>query len=126
MNIIKRVLAMEPVAVQAVARSLFVFLGIVGLSVPENVSSAVLAAIVAAYAVVEAATTLWARSQVRPEATVDRYKTEDGLTVAGPASDLPTGMVIHHSAVALTEPAVRDSVEINSGSTPTNPWTNPW
>lgn len=107
MKTIKRILSLEPVAVQGVVRALFVLLGIVGLSVPEHVSTAVLSAIVAAYAVVEAATTLWARSQVTPAAKVVQSVDPDGQTVAGPASPLPTGQVIGRHAEILTEPEIR-------------------
>jgi len=107
MSTIKRILSLEPLAVQGVVRTLFVFLGIVGLSVPENISAAVLSAIVAAYAVVEAATTLWARSQVTPDFKVVQSVDADGVTVAGPASPLPDGTVIGRHAEILTEPEVR-------------------
>lgn len=89
--VIGRLLAMEPVAVQGVVRLAFVLLATVGVTVSDEVSGQVLAFIAAAYALVEAASTLWARSKVRPDATVVAVVDEDGATVAGPASPLPDG-----------------------------------
>lgn len=68
MHVIRRILALEPVAVQGVIRLLFVLLATAGLVIPEDVSGQILAGVAAAYALVEAATTLWARSKVTPTA----------------------------------------------------------
>ena len=86
-----RILAMEPVAVQGVVRLAFVLLATLGVTVSDEVSGQVLAAIAAAYALLEAATTLWARSKATPDAKVVAVVEPDGTTVAGPASPLPDG-----------------------------------
>ncbi|MEV7973315.1 hypothetical protein [Cellulomonas sp. NPDC089187] len=63
---LRRVLALEPVAVQAVLRAVFVLAAAVGLTVSQEVQSRMLAVVAAVYALVEAATTAWARSRVSP------------------------------------------------------------
>lgn len=82
---------MEPVAVQGVVRLAFVLLATLGVTVSDEVSGQVLAAIAAAYALLEAATTLWARSKATPDAKVVAVVEPNGTTVAGPASPLPDG-----------------------------------
>lgn len=111
---IRRVLAMEPVAVQGVVRLAFVLLAAVGVTVSDELSGQVLAAIAAAYALIEAATTLWARSKVRPDATVVAVVEPDGTTVAGPASPLPDGTIVNPG---LTE-ADKDSLTLAALSLP--------
>lgn len=91
MTILKRLLALEPVAVQGVVRLAFVLLASLGVTISDATSGQVLAAIAAAYALVEAATTLWARSKSTPTVLVDQVKTPDGAVVAGPASWRATG-----------------------------------
>ena len=71
MTIIRRILALEPVAVATVVRSFFLLLAAAGLTVPEDIATAVLATIAAAYALVEVATTAWARSKVTPTAKTE-------------------------------------------------------
>lgn len=94
MQIIRRLLAMEPVAVQGVVRLAFVLLATVGVTVSDEISGQVLAAIAAAYALLEAVTTLWARSKATPDAKVVAVVEPDGTTVAGPASPLPDGTLV--------------------------------
>lgn len=69
MNVIKRILALEPVAVQGVLRLLFVLLATVGVTVSDEISGQALAFVAAAYALVEAVTTAWTRSKVSPTKT---------------------------------------------------------
>lgn len=88
---LRRLLAMEPVAVQGVVRLAFVLLATLGVTVSDEVSGQVLAAIAAVYALLDAATTLWARSKATPDAKVVAVVEPDGTTVAGPASPLPDG-----------------------------------
>lgn len=94
---LQRLLAMEPVAVQGVVRLAFVLLATVGVTVSDEITGQVLAAIAAAYALLEAVTTLWARSKSRaaatstPNSSVVAVIEPDGTTVAGPASPLPDG-----------------------------------
>lgn len=52
MSVIKRILALEPVAVQGVVRLLFVLLATVGVTVSDEVSGQALAFVAAAYALV--------------------------------------------------------------------------
>lgn len=62
----RRLLDLEPVAVQGVARAVFVLAAAVGIGISDHVQGQVLAAIAAIYALVEAVTTAWARSKVTP------------------------------------------------------------
>lgn len=95
MSVIKRILALEPVAVQGVVRLLFVLLATVGVTVSDEVSGQALAFIAAAYALLEAVTTLWARSKATPTVTVVEKIDSAGDKVAGPANEtLPEGTVI--------------------------------
>lgn len=68
MTVIRRILTLEPVAVATVVRSFFLLLAAAGLTVPEDVTAAVLGTIAAAYVLVEVATSAWARSKVTPTA----------------------------------------------------------
>lgn len=68
MGIIRKVLDLEPVAVQGIARAVFVLAAALGLGIAEDVQGQVLAIIAAAYALVETVTTVWARSKVTPVA----------------------------------------------------------
>lgn len=95
MTVLRRLLAMEPVAVQGVVRLAFVLLATVGVAVSDEITGQVLAAIAAAYALLEAVTTLWARSKATPDAKVVAVMEPDGTTVAGPASPLPDGTVVN-------------------------------
>ncbi|WP_263117998.1 hypothetical protein [Cellulomonas sp. RIT-PI-Y] len=70
-ELLRRIVALEPVAVQAVARAVFVLAAAIGLGVSAEVQGRVLAVIAALYALIEAVTTLWARSRVSP---VDRVQ----------------------------------------------------
>src|SRR4051812_40454457 len=93
MNYVKKILAMEPIAVQGVLRAVFVLIAAAGLTIPENFEVRTLAVVAAFYALVELVTTLWARTRVTPTAAVvERVK--DDLVVAGPANEIPTGRVI--------------------------------
>jgi hypothetical protein len=65
-ELLRRIVALEPVAVQAVARAVFVLAAAIGLGVSAEVQGRVLAVIAALYALIEAVTTLWARSRVTP------------------------------------------------------------
>lgn len=95
MSIIKRLLSLEPVAVQAVIRAVFVLAGTVGLTVSDDLSGRVLAAVAAVYALIEIATTVWARSKVTPQdKVVTSFRAEDGALIAGPASTSPTGSIV--------------------------------
>lgn len=67
-ELLRRIVALEPVAVQAVARAVFVLAAAIGLGVSAEVQGRVLAVIAALYALIEAVTTLWARSKVTPVA----------------------------------------------------------
>ncbi len=67
-ELLRRIVALEPVAVQAVARAVFVLAAAIGLGVSAEVQGRVLAVIAALYALIEAVTTLWARSRVTPVA----------------------------------------------------------
>lgn len=67
----RRLLALEPVAVQAVARSFFVLAAALGFAVTDQVQTRVIAVIAALYALVEAATALWTRARVTPNASAD-------------------------------------------------------
>lgn len=67
-ELLRRIVALEPVAVQAVARAVFVLAAAIGLGVSAEVQGRVLAVIAALYALIEAVTTLWARSRVTPAA----------------------------------------------------------
>lgn len=94
----KKLLKLEPVAVQAVIRAVFVFatvlLGGFGIAVPEGLEPWVLAVVLAAYAVLEAITTLLARLRATPNAKVVQEVTEDGRVLAGEASPMPTGTLL--------------------------------
>jgi|GEM_PF-1486720 len=95
----RRVLAFEPVAVQAVVRAVFVLVGATGLAVPEVVEVRILATVVAFYALVEVVTTLLTRARVTPDAAVVERATTDvdslPVVVAGPANDvIPAGEVV--------------------------------
>ncbi|MEP7763860.1 hypothetical protein [Sanguibacter sp. 25GB23B1] len=68
MTTIRRILALEPVAVATVVRAFFLLLAAAGLTVPEDIATAVLATVAAAYVLVEVSTAAWARSQVTPTA----------------------------------------------------------
>lgn len=68
MTIVRRILALEPVAVAATIRALFAVLAAAGILIPEDISTAILGTIAAAYVLVEVATATWARSQVTPTA----------------------------------------------------------
>lgn len=65
-ELLRRIVALEPVAVQAAARAVFVLAAAIGLGVSAEVQGRVLAVIAALYALIEAVTTLWARSKVTP------------------------------------------------------------
>lgn len=68
MKYLRKLLDLEPVAVQGVARAVFVLAAALGLGIAEDVQTQVLAVIAAAYALVETVTTVWARSKVTPVA----------------------------------------------------------
>lgn len=68
MTILRRILALEPVAVAATIRALFAVLAAAGVLIPEDISAAILGTIAAAYVLVEVATSTWSRSQVTPTA----------------------------------------------------------
>lgn len=68
MTVVRRILALEPVAVAATIRALFAVLAAAGILIPEDISTAILGTIAAAYVLVEVATATWARSQVTPTA----------------------------------------------------------
>lgn len=91
---IDKILSLEPVAVQAVIRAVFVLAGTIGLTVSDDLSGRVLAAVAAFYGLVELVTTLWARSKVTPQDKVVTTVAEDGALIAGPASPSPTGAVV--------------------------------
>lgn len=101
-KIIRRLLALEPVAVANVVRSFFLLLAAAGLVVPEEISTAVLATIAATYALIEVATAAWARARVTPDAKVVQVVDSSGVTVAGPASPLPDGTPVEQ-ALTSTE-----------------------
>lgn len=65
---------------QGVARAALVLAGTLGLTISDDVSGQVLAAIAATYALVEVTSTLWARARVTPSAKID----------GPPADDYPT------------------------------------
>lgn len=65
----RRLLTLEPVAVQAAARSVFVLASALGIAVTEQVQTQVLAVIAALYTLVEAVTALWTRARVTPNAS---------------------------------------------------------
>lgn len=67
----RRLLDLEPVAVQGIARAAFVLAAAIGIGISEDVQTQVLAVIAAAYALVETVTTVWARSKVTPTAKSD-------------------------------------------------------
>lgn len=94
----RRVLALEPVQVQAAVRAVLalaaILLGGFGLAVPEGVEAWAVAAVAAFYVVVEAVTTMLTRRKVTPDAKVAVVVQPDGTVEAGPASPLPTGTVI--------------------------------
>lgn len=94
----RRILSLEPVAVQAVARALFVLAGTLGLTISDDLSGRVLAAIAAFYALVEVTTTLWARSRVVPQDKVVQTVEPTGEILAGPASPAPTGTVVGYAS----------------------------
>ncbi len=102
----RRLLSLEPVAVQAVVRAVFVLAGTLGLTIPDEVSGKALAAVAAFYALVEVATTLWARSRVTPQDKVVQSVEPNGEILAGPASPVTTGTVVGYAATA--DPATAD------------------
>ena len=90
---VRYVLTLEPVAVQAVVRAVLVLAAAVGLTVPEWVEPRAAGIVVAFYALVELLTTLRARARTTADAAVVE-RVVDGQVVAGPASELPTGVVV--------------------------------
>ncbi|WP_263119290.1 hypothetical protein [Cellulomonas sp. RIT-PI-Y] len=101
----RRVLTLEPVAVQAAVRAVVLLVGAVlavfGLDLPDNIEPWLLGVVAAFYVAVEAITTMLARSKATPAATVVQTVEPDGTVVAGPASPLPTGAVIEPEPVGI-------------------------
>lgn len=93
-RVVHYLVQLEPVAVQAVVRAVFVLVAAVGVTVPEWLEPRIAAVVVAAYALLEVLTTLRARAKVTPDARVVEEVRPDGVVVAGPASELPTGHVV--------------------------------
>lgn len=101
---VRYVLALEPVAVAAVWRAVVAVLAAAGFTVADHVDARVAGTIVAVYALVELLTTIRARARVTPEARVVERVNDDGVVVAGPANELPTGSPIR-DAGSLHRPA---------------------
>lgn len=101
----KRVLELEPVAVQAAVRALVLLVGAVlagfGLDLPDGIEPWLIGVVAAFYVAVEAVTTMLARSKATPDAKVVQTVEPDGRIVAGAASPAPTGATLGY---VLTEP----------------------
>ncbi len=88
----KRLLTLEPALVRSVVGGVVYILALWGVDVAE-VGDRLVASIIAALTIFTLVGA-WIRSSVRPDATVVQAVEPDGTVIAGPASALPTGMVI--------------------------------
>lgn len=100
----RRILELEPVAVQAALRALVLLAGAVlagfGLDLPEGIEPWLLGVVAAFYVAVEAITTMLARRRATPDAKVVQTVEPDGRIVAGPASPSPTGATLGYAQPA--------------------------
>jgi hypothetical protein len=98
----KRVLELEPVAVQAAVRAVLLLAGAVlagfGLDLPDTIEPWLLGVVAAFYVAVEAVTTMLARRRATPDVKVVQTVEPDGRIVAGPASPAPTGATLGYVA----------------------------
>ena len=91
-EVVRRLLALEPVVVQAVWRALVLVLTTAGVVVSDAHLEQGLAIIGAAYVLAEAVGTVVTRARSTPlAATAARVSSRSGDVVAGPAANVPTG-----------------------------------
>lgn len=94
---LKRVARLEPVAVQAIIRAVFMLAATLGLSASEEVQGRAFAAVAAGYALAELLGAAWARTRVTPSARVVEAIDDAEVVVAGPANDrVPTGHTVRY------------------------------
>jgi hypothetical protein len=98
----KRILTLEPVAVQAAVRAVLLLAGAVlagfGLNLPDGIEPWAVGVIAAFYVAVEAVTTMLARRKATPDVKVAQIVEPDGRIVAGPASVAETGSTLGYTA----------------------------
>ena len=88
----KRILTLEPALVRTVVGGIVFILSTWGIDAAA-IGDQVITTVITALAIF-GAVAAWTRSAVRPDATVVQAVKPDGTVIAGPASALPTGMVI--------------------------------
>ena len=95
-EVVRRLLALEPVVVQAVWRAIVLVLTTAGVVVSDAHLEQGLAIIGAVYVLAEAVGTVITRARAVPlAATAARVSARSGVVVAGPAADVPSGTPVN-------------------------------